>query len=108
MAEDMVTKYADAKNRYKKAMQRLKEIGHFLYEVGDAMQRNPGSVGFSNTGVGVQMGAITNTYNGDNWLTAKQIMELNAEMHKAKHEAENCWHALPQNLRDTVLPLDKL
>jgi hypothetical protein len=95
--------YLDAKAAFERIQQQIADAARSLVEVGNALQRSPGTFSFSNTSQGLPAEAIMSrdsvSANADRWPTAKRVMELLAEYHQAKSAMQQAWSNVPAGRR---------
>jgi len=105
MSEDPIRKYLDAKAQMDKAFTHVRNLTSNIVAVGQALQ-DPLHFMVSNVDVGfpaeVAMGGAKFTLNADKWLSAKQIAEDLASLHRARHQAISLWGSLSQTDKENL------
>lgn len=107
MVDDPVRKYLNSKIELDKVEQKVQNMAKMIAEVGDALKRDPWSFMVSNVDVGFPPEVAMSrspSLNANDWLTARQIAELLAAMHRARHDAVNAWMSLEKTDRENLSP----
>ncbi len=105
MAEDAVTKYLDAQNRYKKTQAEIQEMQAHIKKVSDALV-NYYAFRISGIEMSAEAGFGRGTYSFEpkKWPDAERITNAILDLHKTHKEATEAWSAVPQNYRNNLEP----
>lgn len=103
-----VDKYIQARADYVRVDGEVDGVTATIAAVADALMRNRTKFSFSNTGVGlpadVMMRRDSLSADGNQWLSADQIMQHLARWHGARESVRREWQALTNEERAALQP----
>lgn len=100
--------YLDAKAAFERIDGEIDQIARDLGLVAQSLSSNRSSFSFTNSGIGLSapalMGTHSQSFDGNNWLSAKQIMEKLASYHSTKDAMFAAWKAIPHERQKGLVP----
>lgn len=103
-----VDAYLDARAKFEALGAETQKLARDLALVAQELELRPGTFYFSNVGVGLPPDALlvpqSHGFDGNNWPSAKQIMQHLSDWHAAKTAMENAWSAIPADRQAGLKP----
>jgi hypothetical protein len=96
--------YLETRRDFERIRDAISKFAGMLTAVANELRSDPADFSFTNTGQGLPTIPKKNL-NGDDWKSAKQIMELLSEYHTARQAVRTAWSNVPSDLRGGLQPL---
>lgn len=100
--------YIAARANYVRVNTALDSLASSISAVGRALTQNRARFSFSNTGQGLPIEAMmardSISADGNDWPSARQIMESLSQWHAAKNDVINTWSSLNADQRSALQP----
>lgn len=104
MSEEKILRYQEALKKLATATRSVEKYVAAITDMSNKLQ-NWKRVTISNVGnISFPIEASEQSINADNWFTAEQLAETLSNWHKARHEVDNAWNAIPREDRTGLQP----
>jgi hypothetical protein len=95
--------YLRARKNFEQVVSEIDDLAFWIVEVGSLLRDDPSDIAFDNTGISLNV-KVSRTIDANDWKSGRDIQELLASYHAAKHAMNVGWKNVPAEFREAIQP----